>query len=155
MSGLLFCAQRSFCSGMVEELRVSLRCQRRRKQKPQPPAIVKTEEVITCIPLTTGGSRGKRPWRDASPVTLVQTTDIEDVLVEIWIPERLHHALVSRCFQRFQTHHIFHIAPSRAVSACSSIRSLELINHKSDFKTRCNFFHPTFLTCDRNIGLLL
>ncbi|KAF4114988.1 hypothetical protein G5714_005211 [Onychostoma macrolepis] len=38
--------KRSFCSAMVEELRVSLKCQRRRKQKPQPPAIVKTEEVI-------------------------------------------------------------------------------------------------------------
>ncbi|KTG04163.1 hypothetical protein cypCar_00016662 [Cyprinus carpio] len=38
--------KRSFCSVMVEELRVSLKCQRRRKQKPQPPAIVKTEEVI-------------------------------------------------------------------------------------------------------------
>ncbi|KAI2665661.1 Glutamate receptor ionotropic, kainate 2 [Labeo rohita] len=38
--------KRSFCSAMVEELRVSLKCQRRRKQKAQPPAIVKTEEVI-------------------------------------------------------------------------------------------------------------
>uniref|UniRef100_A0A9J7Z7L0 Glutamate receptor n=1 Tax=Cyprinus carpio carpio TaxID=630221 RepID=A0A9J7Z7L0_CYPCA len=38
--------KRSFCSVMLEELRVSLKCQRRRKQKPQPPAIVKTEEVI-------------------------------------------------------------------------------------------------------------
>lgn len=38
--------QRSFCSAMMDELRVSLKCQRRLKQKPQPPAIVKTEEVI-------------------------------------------------------------------------------------------------------------
>lgn len=38
--------QRSFCSAMVEELRMSLKCQRRLKHKPQPPVIVKTEEVI-------------------------------------------------------------------------------------------------------------
>ncbi|XP_016116477.1 glutamate receptor ionotropic, kainate 2 [Sinocyclocheilus grahami] len=39
--------KRSFCSAMLEELRVSLKCQRRRKQKPpHPQAIVKTEEVI-------------------------------------------------------------------------------------------------------------
>lgn len=31
---------------MMDELRVSLKCQRRLKQKPQPPVIVKTEEVI-------------------------------------------------------------------------------------------------------------
>ncbi|CAB1424147.1 unnamed protein product [Pleuronectes platessa] len=37
---------RSFCSAMMDELRVSLKCKRRLKQKPQPPAIVKTEEVI-------------------------------------------------------------------------------------------------------------
>lgn len=39
-------SQRSFCSAMMDELRVSLKCQRRLKQKPQPPVIVKTEEVI-------------------------------------------------------------------------------------------------------------
>uniref|UniRef100_A0A3P8X1P5 Glutamate receptor n=1 Tax=Cynoglossus semilaevis TaxID=244447 RepID=A0A3P8X1P5_CYNSE len=38
--------KRSFCSAMMDELRVSLKCQRRLKQKPQPPVIVKTEEVI-------------------------------------------------------------------------------------------------------------
>ncbi|KAM4771411.1 glutamate receptor ionotropic, kainate 2 [Rhinophrynus dorsalis] len=38
--------KRSFCSAMVEELRMSLKCQRRLKHKPQPPVIVKTEEVI-------------------------------------------------------------------------------------------------------------
>eukprot|EP00063_Salmo_salar_P085243 XP_014060078.1 PREDICTED: glutamate receptor ionotropic, kainate 2 isoform X3 [Salmo salar] len=38
--------KRSFCSAMLEELRGSLKCQRRLKQKPQPPVIVKTEEVI-------------------------------------------------------------------------------------------------------------
>lgn len=38
--------QRSFCSAMVEELRVSLKCQRRLKHKPQRPIMVKTEEVI-------------------------------------------------------------------------------------------------------------
>ena len=37
---------RSFCSAMVEELRMSLKCQRRLKHKPQAPVIVKTEEVI-------------------------------------------------------------------------------------------------------------
>ncbi|CAL8392042.1 unnamed protein product, partial [Gadus morhua 'NCC'] len=37
----------SFCSAMVDELRVSLKCQRRLKQKPAPPAIAKTEEVIS------------------------------------------------------------------------------------------------------------
>ncbi|GAA6067432.1 glutamate receptor ionotropic, kainate 2 isoform X1, partial [Tachysurus ichikawai] len=37
---------RSFCSAMMEELRVSLKCQRRLKHKPQPPVMVKTEEVI-------------------------------------------------------------------------------------------------------------
>lgn len=42
----LFLLQRSFCSAMMDELRVSLKCQRRLKQKSQPPAIVKTEEVI-------------------------------------------------------------------------------------------------------------
>lgn len=31
---------------MVDELRVSLKCQRRLKHKPPPPALVKTEEVI-------------------------------------------------------------------------------------------------------------
>lgn len=43
---LCLCSQRSFCSAMVEELRMSLKCQRRLKHKPQPPVIVKTEEVI-------------------------------------------------------------------------------------------------------------
>ncbi|XP_030636960.1 glutamate receptor ionotropic, kainate 2 [Chanos chanos] len=38
--------KRSFCSAMVDELRVSLKCQRRLKHKPQPPVMVKTEEVI-------------------------------------------------------------------------------------------------------------
>uniref|UniRef100_A0AAQ4PUP1 Glutamate receptor n=1 Tax=Gasterosteus aculeatus aculeatus TaxID=481459 RepID=A0AAQ4PUP1_GASAC len=38
--------KRSFCNAMVDELRVSLKCQRRFKHKPQPPVIVKTEEVI-------------------------------------------------------------------------------------------------------------
>uniref|UniRef100_A0AAQ5XKI4 Glutamate receptor n=1 Tax=Amphiprion ocellaris TaxID=80972 RepID=A0AAQ5XKI4_AMPOC len=38
--------KRSFCSAMVNELRVSLKCQRRLKHKPQPPVMVKTEEVI-------------------------------------------------------------------------------------------------------------
>ncbi|KAK3551646.1 hypothetical protein QTP70_020853, partial [Hemibagrus guttatus] len=38
--------KRSFCSAMMEELRVSLKCQRRLKHKPQPPVMVKTEEVI-------------------------------------------------------------------------------------------------------------
>ncbi|KAK5903443.1 hypothetical protein CgunFtcFv8_007223 [Champsocephalus gunnari] len=38
--------KRSFCSAMMDELRFSLKCQRRLKQKPQPPVIVKTEEVI-------------------------------------------------------------------------------------------------------------
>ncbi|TSZ83236.1 Glutamate receptor ionotropic, kainate 2 [Bagarius yarrelli] len=38
--------KRSFCSAMVDELTVSLKCQRRLKQKPPPPTIVKTEEVI-------------------------------------------------------------------------------------------------------------
>uniref|UniRef100_A0AAZ3RDL2 Glutamate receptor n=1 Tax=Oncorhynchus tshawytscha TaxID=74940 RepID=A0AAZ3RDL2_ONCTS len=38
--------KRSFCSAMVDELRVSLKCQRRLKHKPQPPVMVKTEDVI-------------------------------------------------------------------------------------------------------------
>ncbi|KAK1171148.1 glutamate receptor ionotropic, kainate 2-like [Acipenser oxyrinchus oxyrinchus] len=38
--------KRSFCSAMVDELRVSLKCQRRLKHKPQAPVIVKTEEII-------------------------------------------------------------------------------------------------------------
>ncbi|XP_038251601.1 glutamate receptor ionotropic, kainate 2 isoform X2 [Dermochelys coriacea] len=38
--------KRSFCSAMVEELRMSLKCQRRLKHKPQVPVIAKTEEVI-------------------------------------------------------------------------------------------------------------
>ncbi|XP_067875204.1 glutamate receptor ionotropic, kainate 2 isoform X1 [Heterodontus francisci] len=38
--------KRSFCSAMVEELRLSLKCQRRLKHRPQAPVIVKTEEVI-------------------------------------------------------------------------------------------------------------
>nr|XP_045010944.1 glutamate receptor ionotropic, kainate 2 isoform X3 [Jaculus jaculus] len=38
--------KRSFCSAVVEELRMSLKCQRRLKHKPQAPVIVKTEEVI-------------------------------------------------------------------------------------------------------------
>lgn len=51
LKSILFCffflpLQRSFCSAMVDELRVSLKCQRRLKHKPQPPVMVKTEEVI-------------------------------------------------------------------------------------------------------------
>ncbi|KAM9405263.1 LOW QUALITY PROTEIN: glutamate receptor ionotropic, kainate 2 [Salvelinus alpinus] len=38
--------KRSFCSAIVDELRVSLKCQRRLKHKPQPPVMVKTEDVI-------------------------------------------------------------------------------------------------------------
>lgn len=43
---VFFSPQRSFCSAVVDELRVSLKCQRRLKHKPPPPALVKTEEVI-------------------------------------------------------------------------------------------------------------
>lgn len=46
ISCVLLSAQRSFCSAMVDELRVSLKCQRRLKHKPQPPVMVKTDEVI-------------------------------------------------------------------------------------------------------------
>uniref|UniRef100_A0A4W4F6E4 Glutamate receptor n=1 Tax=Electrophorus electricus TaxID=8005 RepID=A0A4W4F6E4_ELEEL len=38
--------QRSFCSAIVDELTLALKCQQRLKPKPQTPAIVKTEEVI-------------------------------------------------------------------------------------------------------------
>ncbi|XP_064381319.1 glutamate receptor ionotropic, kainate 3 [Dromaius novaehollandiae] len=38
--------QRSFCSAMADELRLSLTCQRRVKHKPQPPVMVKTDAVI-------------------------------------------------------------------------------------------------------------
>ncbi|XP_072890586.1 glutamate receptor ionotropic, kainate 3 isoform X2 [Hemitrygon akajei] len=38
--------QRSLCSTMVQELRLSLTCQRRVKHKPQAPVMVKTEAVI-------------------------------------------------------------------------------------------------------------
>ncbi|TRY56884.1 hypothetical protein DNTS_028950, partial [Danionella cerebrum] len=38
--------KRSFCSAMVDELRISLKCQRRLKHKPQAPVMVKTDEVI-------------------------------------------------------------------------------------------------------------
>ncbi|XP_072103517.1 glutamate receptor ionotropic, kainate 3 isoform X4 [Mobula birostris] len=38
--------QRSLCSAMVQELRLSLTCQRRVKHKPQAPVMVKTEAVI-------------------------------------------------------------------------------------------------------------
>ncbi|KAI2655724.1 Glutamate receptor ionotropic, kainate 2 [Labeo rohita] len=46
ISCVLLSSQRSFCSAMVDELRVSLKCQRRLKHKPQPPVMVKTDEVI-------------------------------------------------------------------------------------------------------------
>ncbi|XP_014736729.1 PREDICTED: glutamate receptor ionotropic, kainate 3 [Sturnus vulgaris] len=38
--------QRSFCSAMADEIRLSLTCQRRVKHKPQPPVMVKTDAVI-------------------------------------------------------------------------------------------------------------
>lgn len=39
-------AQRSLCSAMVDEIRLSFTCERRVKHKPQPPAMVKTDAVI-------------------------------------------------------------------------------------------------------------
>ncbi|CAJ0956233.1 unnamed protein product [Ranitomeya imitator] len=38
--------QRSFCSTMADEIRLSLTCQRRVKHKPQPPVMVKSDAVI-------------------------------------------------------------------------------------------------------------
>ncbi|XP_077787971.1 glutamate receptor ionotropic, kainate 3 isoform X3 [Podarcis muralis] len=38
--------QRSFCSAMADEIRLSLTCHRRVKHKPQPPVMVKTDAVI-------------------------------------------------------------------------------------------------------------
>ncbi|XP_063310987.1 glutamate receptor ionotropic, kainate 3 [Pelobates fuscus] len=38
--------QRSFCSTMADEIRLSLTCQRRVKHKPQPPVLVKSDAVI-------------------------------------------------------------------------------------------------------------
>ncbi|XP_027742497.1 glutamate receptor ionotropic, kainate 3 isoform X2 [Empidonax traillii] len=38
--------QRSFCSAVADEIRLSLTCQRRVKHKPQPPVMVKTDAVI-------------------------------------------------------------------------------------------------------------
>uniref|UniRef100_A0A8C2Z3X4 Glutamate receptor n=1 Tax=Cyclopterus lumpus TaxID=8103 RepID=A0A8C2Z3X4_CYCLU len=38
--------QRSMCSAMVDEIRLSFTCERRVKHKPQPPAMVKTDAVI-------------------------------------------------------------------------------------------------------------
>ncbi|TNN89118.1 Glutamate receptor ionotropic, kainate 3 [Liparis tanakae] len=38
--------QRSMCSAMVDEIRLSFTCERRVKHKPQPPAAVKTDAVI-------------------------------------------------------------------------------------------------------------
>ncbi|XP_078108556.1 glutamate receptor ionotropic, kainate 3 [Sander vitreus] len=38
--------QRSLCSAMVDEIRLSFTCERRVKHKPQPPAMVKTDAVI-------------------------------------------------------------------------------------------------------------
>ncbi|KAG9328452.1 hypothetical protein JZ751_013920 [Albula glossodonta] len=38
--------QRSFCSAMAEEIRLSFTCERRVKHKPQPPVMVKTDAVI-------------------------------------------------------------------------------------------------------------
>ncbi|XP_061316791.1 glutamate receptor ionotropic, kainate 3-like [Pezoporus flaviventris] len=38
--------QRSFCSAMADEIRLSLTCQRRVKHKPQAPVMVKTDAVI-------------------------------------------------------------------------------------------------------------
>uniref|UniRef100_A0A3Q3JEP5 Glutamate receptor n=1 Tax=Monopterus albus TaxID=43700 RepID=A0A3Q3JEP5_MONAL len=39
-------AQRSLCSAMVDEIRLSFTCERRVKHKPQPPVVVKTDAVI-------------------------------------------------------------------------------------------------------------
>lgn len=39
-------AQRSLCSAMVDEIRLSFTCERRVKHKHQPPAMVKTDAVI-------------------------------------------------------------------------------------------------------------
>lgn len=39
-------AQRSLCSAMVDEIRLSFTCERRVKHKPQPPAMLKTDAVI-------------------------------------------------------------------------------------------------------------
>lgn len=39
-------AQRSMCSAMVDEIRLSFTCERRVKHKPRPPAAAKTDAVI-------------------------------------------------------------------------------------------------------------
>ncbi|KAK1138286.1 glutamate receptor ionotropic, kainate 3 [Acipenser oxyrinchus oxyrinchus] len=38
--------QRSFCSAMADEIKLSFTCERRVKHKPQPPVMVKTDAVI-------------------------------------------------------------------------------------------------------------
>lgn len=139
---MLFRRQRSFCSVMLEELRVSLKCQRRRKQKPQPPAIVKTEEVINMHTFNDRRLPGKETmaWRrDASPVTLVQKDGHEDVscgnpdswAIQNRVPHRAafddsmssHFTLLfsvfsvklGQCFKPISYSHMIHLLlPSRA-----------------------------------------
>uniref|UniRef100_A0AAY4D6U7 Glutamate receptor n=1 Tax=Denticeps clupeoides TaxID=299321 RepID=A0AAY4D6U7_9TELE len=51
--------QRSFCSAVVDEIRLSFTCERRVKHKPQPPAMVKTDAVINMHTLNDRRLPGK------------------------------------------------------------------------------------------------
>ncbi|RMC13176.1 hypothetical protein DUI87_10709 [Hirundo rustica rustica] len=70
--------KRSFCSAMVEELRMSLKCQRRLKHKPQAPVIVKTEEVIN---MHTFNDR-RLPEDEIIPMVRISPSDSEENVQE-------------------------------------------------------------------------
>lgn len=76
---LLSCCllQRSFCSAMMDELRVSLKCQRRLKQKPQPPVIVKTEEVINMHTFNDRRLPGKETMAWTKSITPESTPQLK------------------------------------------------------------------------------
>lgn len=76
---LLSCCllQRSFCSAMMDELRVSLKCQRRLKQKPQPPVIVKTEEVINMHTFNDRRLPGKETMAWTQSITPESTPELK------------------------------------------------------------------------------
>ncbi|NXN99051.1 GRIK3 protein, partial [Rhinopomastus cyanomelas] len=63
--------QRSFCSAVADEIRLSLTCQRRVKHKPQPPVLVKTDAVINMHGFNDRRLPGKDSMGCSSPLAPV------------------------------------------------------------------------------------
>lgn len=107
---VLFCRGPSVAPSMVEELRMSLKCQRRLKHKPQAPVIVKTEEVINMHTFNAQTVVVKKPWHKAGrPNTQAQTV------------------VFSKQFTRMFPVEICNLCKIKWVTSCRCVHELETL----------------------------